>query len=223
MKIIDDASKKKIRWWNRNYYFAGTVFVVLANILLFAFANEWFRTVFNIYGYVNFHQEIYIDPLLAGFFSSFAHSSWEHVLLNMLCFFVMGLYMERKTGSIHLILLVLSGAFFSSTAIWVLNTGNPPNGYSGVNYLLYAYVGIEYLFSLLQKQKRNKFSIIFGAVVIGLIYFAMCYNHGRTPLHFYWYPYDFMTNAWHYMSFFAGIAFGLTIQVAQLKARKETI
>ena len=43
MKYIDDETKK-IRWWNRNYFFAGTVFVVLLNIIIHAITpdHRWF-------------------------------------------------------------------------------------------------------------------------------------------------------------------------------------
>ena len=43
MKFFDDKSKN-VKWWNRNYFYAGTIVVVLVNILLFAFLGNDFES-----------------------------------------------------------------------------------------------------------------------------------------------------------------------------------
>ena len=89
------------------------------------------------------------------------------------------------------------------------------HGASGLVYSCYAYVLIDYLFVFMQKDKRNKTNVIFGAIMLILIYFAMCFNGGTQTFGFEWYPYDLMYNAGHYYSFVAGAIVSLMIQISQ--------
>lgn len=221
MKYIDDKCKKQIGWWNKNYFFAGTIIIVFINIYIFAFFNDWQVKAFLVDSFAQYHERIYLAPFFRGFFNSFSHANLQHVLLNMLCFFVAGLYLERKTGSLGLCLLIIASAFFSSIAMASISfSAHFTHGFSGVNYLLYSYIIIDYLFSF-QKAKRDIINILFGAAVIALIYLAMCFNGGTSTIGFELYPYDLTHNAWHYSSFVAGIFVGFTIQIAQLKTRKD--
>lgn len=218
MKIIDDSTKK-LHWWNRNYFFVGTILIVTINIMIFAFAgNTW---VDNIGEAVDRHwgDIFWFDNLVRAFLDSFIHANWQHVLLNMLCFFIAGIYLERKKGTLNLLLLVLIMAFFTGIACQANSLGFS-RGYSGVNYGIYAYIIVDYLF-MFRKDTRTKFNIISGAVVLGLIYFAMCFNGGVETTSFAWYPYDFMTNMGHYSSFLVGIILGLTINLVKLMSLQE--
>ena len=40
MRFIDDKNKK-INWWNRNYFFAGTIFISVLFIVIFAIWGNW--------------------------------------------------------------------------------------------------------------------------------------------------------------------------------------
>jgi membrane associated rhomboid family serine protease len=222
MRIVDDASKKNVRWWNTNIFFAATILIVTVNIFIYAFCNDWQVAAFPMDSRDYFYPDgVDFTPIFRGIFNSFSHENWQHVLLNMLCFLVAGLYLERKTGSIYLILLVFASAFFKSGTMAALSYySHFTHGYSGINYFLYAYIIIDYLFSF-QKAKRNRFNTIFGAVVVALIYLAMCFNGGTNSFGFEWYPYDLTHNPWHYSAFFGGIPFGLTVQLVQVKTRKE--
>ncbi len=214
MKFIDDKSKN-LHWWNRNYFFIATLIVITINLLIFKFANKWYFNIFTVDRLDHWSEVFYFSPTLVSFFNSFSHSNWQHVLLNMLCFLVAGIYIERKKGSFSTLLLVLFGAYISGIAI----TTNLLNvnywGYSGVNYFLYSYIIIDYLFSF-KKSERNKFNIILGAVVVALIYLASCFNGGTSKFSFTWYPYDLMHNMAHYSSFVAGIVIGLLVQIIKL-------
>lgn len=44
------------------------------------------------------------------------------MLLNMLCFLIVGLYLEKRTGTLKLLLLVIAFAFLS-TGITAANSG----------------------------------------------------------------------------------------------------
>ena len=90
-------------------------------------------------------------------------------------------------------------------------------GASGVQYFLYGYILVDYIFSF-RKEKRNKTNIILGAIVLGLIYLAMCYSGGLSTIEFVLYPRDLITNDGHYAPFVAGIIVGLVIAVAQIKS-----
>ena len=219
MKIIDDSAKK-LHWWNRNYFFAATVFVVLLNIIVFgALGYGWqhdFEPSDSWYAMLDFSN------LVRSFLNAFSHGNWQHVLLNMLCFFICGLYLERKEGTLPFLALVFAITFFSSLAATAFAGDVYWYGFSGANFALYAYIIVDYPFMFLRGRNRTKFNIIAGAVVLTLIYLACCFNGGTGGISFVWYPYDFMKNAGHYSGFAAGLVLGLTVQITRLIAEKGT-
>lgn len=219
MKVIDDNTKK-LYWWNRNYFFISTILIVITNIVLFGVAgNDWQSFIGK--REANWGAILNFDNLIRQCLNSFSHSNWQHVLLNMLCFFIAGIYLERKKGTINLFVLVLIMTFCTSTAVGANDLGIGWHGFSGVNYGLYAYIIVDYCFSF-RKGTRTKFNIISGTIVIALIYFAMCFNGGTSTVSFVWYPYDLMHNMGHYSSFFAGAVLGVTIQMVKIISRKES-
>ena len=72
--------------------------------------------------------------------------------------------------------------------------------------------GIEYIFTLLLRRKRDIINIVAGAVMLGLIYFAMCFNGGTSFIGFEWYPYDLLHNLAHASGFVAGLVLGIVEQ-----------
>ncbi len=106
MKLID-SSKKRLAWYSRNYFYAATIAVVLTNILLYALLDYYWEGAYGN-GHVSWGKSFDFERILRCFLNNFSHSNLQHVLLNMLCFFVAGLYLERKTGSLGLLGLVLS-------------------------------------------------------------------------------------------------------------------
>ena len=78
---------------------------------------------------------------------------------------------------------------------------------------------------LCQKEKRNLFNIVFGAVVLALIYFAMCFCGGTSRVTFEWYPYDLLHNLGHASGFITGLVFGVYEQACSVISKfrnKET-
>ena len=63
--------------------------------------------------------------------------------------------------------------------------------------------------------------MILGALILALIYLAMCFNGGTTSFGFEWYPYDLLHNMGHTGGAFAGIVVGLIVQVAKLQTEKK--
>ncbi|MDE6200805.1 MAG: rhomboid family intramembrane serine protease [Clostridiales bacterium] len=200
--MIINNNRKDLKWWQHNWVFATTVFFVLLCIIIHStqgdlgididFNNHW-------------HDCLYFKGLLRVFLSSFFHANWQHVLLNMLCFFICGIYLERKIGSIYFLLLILAFSLFGNSAVSANHGSLWFRGFSGVNYAIYAYILVDYLFCVIPKTKRNKLNIIYGGVMLGLIYFAACFNGGTQKVSFSWYPYDAMHNLAHYTSYFAGL------------------
>lgn len=188
--------------WERNWFFAATVSVVLLNVILFAALGSWqLKIDYNRH----WNDCLFFKNLLQTFLTSFAHLNWQHTLLNMLCFLICGAYLERKLGSVKLFALVVVFAFFGGCAVAANNNSINFIGYSGINYALYAYVAVDYLFCALPKNRRNKPDLIIGGVMLGLIYFAMCFNGGTAHVGFDWYPHDLLFNLGHYTSYFVGI------------------
>ncbi len=207
MKFFDDKCKN-VKWWNRNYFYAGTIFIVLLNILLFACGgSDWENVVDPTTGH-HWHEVFYFTPTIRVFLSAFSHANWQHVLLNMLCFVIVSIYFERKIGSLGMLGFVIFSAYLSGIAVGTNNLAVNYHGFSGVNYLLYAYVIIDYIFSF-RKERRNKTNTIMGSVIIVLIYLFMCFDGGTTGFSFKWYPADLMYNLGHYSSFVAGVVVGL--------------
>lgn len=218
MKYIDDESKK-IYSWNRNYFFAGTILIVILNIAIYAITPDhmWFHQwkVWSHWGSV-----LSFDNLLKQFVSSFLHSNWQHVFLNMLCFLICGAWLERRKGTWQIIFLVFIMAWVTGAFIGANDLSTGSVGYSGVNYGLYAYAIIDYCF-LFREGTRTKINVVSGAVLMGLIYLAACFAGGTSDFTFRWYPYDFMNNMGHYSSFLGGALLGLTVQLAKLAALRE--
>ena len=218
MKIIDDETKK-LHWWNRNYFFAGTLAVVLINIIVYAAdpQHEWF---YEWRVWTN-RPSMSFDNLAKLFVSSFLHANWQHVLLNMLCFLICGAWLERRKGTLPLLGLVFVMAWVSSAFLGANKLSTGGVGYSGVNYAFYAYAIIDYCFLFTRKSTRTKTNIISGAVLMALIYFAACFSGGTSGVTFEWYPYDFMHNMAHYSGFLGGAILAIPVQLAKLIAVKE--
>ena len=218
MKFFDDKSKQTTNW-NRNYFYLGTLLFVILNILLFGILGSgWSEKVFDYSAnYDNFKLLNFFNGLLG----SIDHVNWQHVLLNMLCFVIVGIYLERKYGTLIFLFLIFYISFFSRMAnMLILQHHNRfSHGFSAGNYALYAILLIDYLFSF-SKQRRNKTNIILGSIVIFAIYLCMCFNGGTSGLGFEFWPYDLITNSWHWSGFLTGVLTGLFIEIMRFNFTK---
>lgn len=149
-----------------------------------------------------------VNNLMQTVLNTFTHFNWLHTFLNMFCFLVAGMYLERKQGSFPFLLFMVLLIFFTGFASTANDISLRWKGFSGANYGLYGYIIIEYIFMLFQKRKRDIVNIVSGAVVLGLIYLAMCFNGGTSMIGFEWFPYDLLRNLGHASGFFAGIVLG---------------
>lgn len=218
MKFID-SPKKQLAWYSRNYFYIATVAVVVTNIALYAcLGNSWTSAFGN--GSVRWERSFDFQRIWRCFLNNFSHGTWQHALLNMLCFFIAGLYLERKTSSLGLSGLVLSLAVLQGCVCAAAKGDLGFYGFSGVNYALYAYIVIDYLFSL-GNARRNKTDLIFGGIVLALIYLAMCFSGGTATVSFKPYPYDLLHNLGHGTGFFCGAIVALLVQLPMAAARRS--
>ncbi len=199
------------------------ILIVLINILIFAFVTKKPWDIAKVEDAYWGHESIFhFNETFSSFLSSFFHSNWQHVLLNMLCFFVAGIYLERKKGTIGTVLFVLFAAYVSAIAEGANILSVYHVGFSCVNYFIYATIVLDYLFSF-QKHRKNKINIILGSIVVALIYLAMCFNGGTTAFSFSIIPYDLMHNSGHYTGFLAGIIVGIFTEIVRFTSRKNIL
>lgn len=202
-RILNDARKNTTKR-TANYFFVVTIVIVLINVIVFAVCGGDTGDISVRPDWGRFS----VNNLMQTVINTFTHFNWQHTLLNMLCFLIAGMYLERKKGSFPFLLLMVLMIFFTGFASGANDISLRWKGYSGANYGLYGYIVIEYIFMLFQKRKRDIFNIISGAVVLGLIYLAMCFNGGTSAFGFEWFPYDLLHNLGHASGFFAGIVLG---------------
>ena len=212
---LDDKSKT-VTWLNRKYFFAITVFIVLLNIIIYAVHGS---NTGNFAETPPHWGEFSVANLFQSLVNSYTHANWQHCLLNMLCFFIAGLYLERKKGSLKFLLFMVVMSLFTAFATCTNDISVWWHGFSAVNFGLYGYIIIEFIFVLLQKDKRYLFNVIAGVVILALIYFAMCFNGGTSQVSFVWYPYDLLHNLGHASGFVVGLVFGIYEQVCSLISR----
>lgn len=219
LAFFNDKSKTNLKWWNRNYFYAGTFFFAALCIILFAALGQgWSLKLFDkSANYDNFK----IVNFFNGLFGSMDHSGgWQHILLNMLCYLFVSIYLERKYGTINYLSLTVFICFFSRMANMLVlqhyGTGEMYlYGFSSANYALYAIFFVDFFFSF-RKSKRNLTNTILGSILVVVLYVVMCFNGGTTNFSFKFYPVDFIENSWHWAGFGTGILTGLLIQITSL-------
>ena len=125
-------------------------------------------------------------------------------------------------GSLNLFLLIMAFSLFGNSAVAANNDSIAFHGFSGVNYAIYAYIVVDYLFCAIQKDKRTKLDLIYGGIMLGLIYIAACFNGGTSKFSFALYPHDAMYNLGHYTSFFVGFIMSAAIHLLIFFSSKKT-
>ncbi len=209
MSILDTKTKQK-HWFNRNYLYIGTILLIAINILLYKFCGNTWET---FAGDVNIQWTDFANfsNIFRSFLDNYSHSGWTHVIGNMICLAVVGIYLERKLGSVNFLLLVVAMSFISAMFVTGSDLNIDHHGFSGVNYCLYAYVLLDYIFYL-RPNKRDNPNIILGALTLSVIYVAMCCGDFETFTFLTW-PIDLLTNEGHYTSYFCGLILGLIVQL----------
>ena len=149
--------------------------------------------------------------------NSFAHLDWSHVIGNMALMLVIGIYLERKTGTFSFLLLELAMALITSWIVGANRMGVNWVGHSCICYGFYAYVIVDYCFSF-QKHKRNILNTCIGAVLLAII--VLSFFWGDFPRI---YPGKLTNNLGHYSGFIAGLVFALAIHLTEFFVRRKTL
>lgn len=155
--FLDDGTKRVTKR-NRNYFFAATLGIVFVNFYLYFFpvigpSLADARPDWDTFSVVN---------LFEAFLAAYTHAGFQHCSLNMLCFLIAGAYLERKQGTFRFLSFVAVLSFFSGFATATNYLSLKFVGFSGVNYALYAYIFIDYIFVLARRQKRDLVNAIAG-------------------------------------------------------------
>lgn len=206
MKFVD-VSTKKVNWKNRNYLFAGTILVIAINIIIYATCGgDW---NFKLFDNSAQWEDFSIMNFLTIMFAAFSHSSWMHVLLNMLCFAFVGFYVERKYGTFGLLLFVLLFSFTAPALASHVKGNVNHHGFSGVIFAFHGFVIIDFISMYFRKNKKMM-EIIIGIIIVVAIYVMMSFaTNNEGTLMFLGYPYDLVHNMAHYSGFFLGMILGV--------------
>ena len=207
MNILNSSKEKKAV--AKNFFFLGTLLVIAVNIIVFFFSKPIYLDSTN-----NWENVFDFSHLFTTFTSAFRHFNLQHVLLNSLCFLVVGAYVERKQGTLGLLVLVFIFALFGESMTDANHTGTSL-GFSGVNFAFYAYVIVDFIFDFKQIRKE-KGELILSIVILCLIYLACCFCGGTSGFSFKIYPYDFIHNLGHYTGFLSGTILTILIKICRI-------
>ena len=217
MKFVDDRNKK-LKWNTRNYFWVVSIVYVALNILLFVFLGKK-----NLLKGLESQDWRFFDVVrewLVAIGNTFSHSSYEHVLQNMLGLFVCAFYMERKMGSFKFFVTLLCISLFNAVACSFAAGGLNWSGNSGVWFALVGYVLIDYLFSL-RKSERNLTNLIVGFIVLALEWFRLgFYDQLGGGIGWVCFPYQLIMQRPHLIGFIFGALLALTICVMQNKPQR---
>jgi membrane associated rhomboid family serine protease len=214
---LDDRTKAKNKL-NKNYFFISTIFFIALNITIFAIfgvslAEKYWVKVQDWDSILNF------SGLFSAILNNLSHFSWEHVLLNMLTFFIISVYLERKFGSLKHFLIILLSIVMSAAFV----SGNHQSlnyaGWSCVNFALMGFFIVSYFFSLNRRERTNE-NLIYGTITFIAVFVSMWWEIwtfvGETAS-----AADLIHNMGHYSGFLAGIIIGLTIYLTRLFVYKS--
>ncbi len=194
MNVFNEKNKQ-LTWLNRNYFYLTTLTIMFINFMFFTCAPSIQESIVPAYQSLN--------GLTLGIVNSFTHYGWQHLLLNMLCFSVISLYLERKFGSIKYFVLVWFNIIFSCAIGSMIWDTNHWGGFSVTNYSLYGVLIVTYIYAVI-KNKKDTTNNIWGGITVALVFLAMCFNEeGGFP--FKPYPVDLITNSGHYSGIIAGL------------------
>ena len=217
MKFFDDKSKIVTKW-NRNYFYVGTIFLIAVNFIIFFVLKQ---DLHNIYNSSAAWGDFAPINILNAMFGAITHWDFDHVLGNMINLAVISIYLERKLGTFKYLYLNIILMFLCVGLTSHVRGDINHAGYSGVNFALYAFIIIDFIFSL-KKDKRNLTNIILGVIVILYAYiFSMSWGGGGF-IDVASYPYNLIHNMAHYTGFFVGILVGLFYQIVSYKPKNKT-
>ena len=215
MKFVD-GKKKKLRWYNRNFFWIVTIFYIAINIGIYAIFKG--RNVIEVaFSKSSNFNSIVIEEFLISLGNVYSHVDWEHVLLNMLSISFCLFYLERKIGSVNLIMLLLGLSFLAALpTVYHHSIGN-----SNVWFACFGYVLIDFIFSF-RKSNRNITNIIIGVIVL-VLEFVRCGFYDIIGGGIGWgiVPYQLIYHHSHFLGFIIGVVVAFTIHITKIQDCKK--
>ena len=215
MKFID-VENKKVSKWNRNYFWLVSIVYIILNITLYAIFKhnnilwKYEETKWNVFNG--------LKDLFISIGNLYTHTSWGHVLRNMLAFAISAFYIERKIGSLNFLGLILLMSIISSPMV-SMYVGLRWAGSSVIYFAVWGYVIVDYIFSL-GKNTRTQTNVILGGIVIGLKYIGSCLTDNIIGTNIFL-PIHLIYNAGHYFGFIVGILLALVICITRLQTKRQ--
>ena len=208
---ILNPKQKQRNWFNNNYFYATTLFMIgVLCLCFFVFKSQIDAIV---------RENIKLNVL----FEWLGHADIGHILGNLISFVVVSVFLERHFGSIKYLGIILLGVIPTSLATFAISGGWRWIGYSGINYYLYAMMFIVMIFNF-KDYFIGKFRWIFLVIMIGLIILIMSWA-GKTQSfsEFFRFSFvkDFYTNIGHWSSFIIGIIMGLFANLYHFDIKKK--
>jgi len=212
---FENQSKGK---WGKNYFFAGTLFLIVLTFFCYFVLNDTFaQAVANV-------------PFLNILLKAFQHMSTLHCFGNMIGLLFLGIYFENKIGTLKFVGLYFLFIFISSgVCILYFGLTNGWNKYvfdgvgaSSATFCLFAFFLVSVVFHFKKYFLSGKKSILnWICLVFALFLFLLISGTtssvGSASISF---GYQLTTNVGHLYPFYAGLAFGALFNIIELLVRK---
>lgn len=145
----------------------------------------------ELYGWTGF-EDVQKGELWRLVTPIFLHFGWLHILFNMLWVYDLGGIVERKKGTLFLLIMVLTIAIISNVAqCWM--SGPLFGGMSGVLYGLFGYVWMKGRY-----QPQERIGLAKNTVMILMIWLVFCMTGAIGPI----------GNTAHVVGLVVGMGFG---------------
>jgi len=211
LKNFLECNEKENWWLNRNYFFVATLILITSMVLIYAFIPNQLRWDLASGSQPHWNDHLNFINIFISFWASFSHLNALHLFGNMLTFTVLGMYFERRLGSLKFLTFILLLAFFTSTAISA-NINTNWTGFSGVNFALKTFVILNFISLLLSNKKISKSNIAWQLVSTAWVFITMSVQ--LEPFAIRLYPFQ---NMGHYSSMLAGLILFLTLALFKIK------
>lgn len=169
MKFVDDY-KKELKWYNRNYFFLGTILTVGLMFLIYYVIGDMIENVIETNRY------------LAYLFAPISAQNIQGLVISAVCILLASLFLEKYWGSIKYFVVVLISLPITSmmvnTIYGLYKLDNPDYALVGLQlsylaYTLFGFVIVAMIFNLKKYLFDGKHSVL-NWILLVLIIAIMC-------------------------------------------------
>lgn len=169
MKFVDDY-KKELKWYNKNYFFLGTILVVGLMFLMYYVIGDMIENLIETNRYF-----VYL-------FAPISAQNIQGLVISAVCIFFASLFLEKYWGSIkYFVVLLISLPITSmmvNTIYGLYKLDNPDYALVGLQlsylaYTLFGFVIVAMIFNLKKYLFDGKHSVL-NWILLVLIIAIMC-------------------------------------------------